>query len=97
MTKIPYSYIKRLEKMSKEQLVKEANHLAKRLEEKETARKDEERKTAQLEKQVELLESIEKSISRGESVTDEAIPKLQEVLKMKDEEIARSQKEIDAM
>lgn len=31
MTKIPYSYIKRLEKMSKEELVKEANNLAKRI------------------------------------------------------------------
>lgn len=30
MTKIPY-YIKRLEKMSKEELVKEANNLTKRL------------------------------------------------------------------
>lgn len=32
MTKIPYSYIKRLEKMNKEELVKEVNYLAKRLE-----------------------------------------------------------------
>ena len=41
MAKIPYSYIKRLEKMSKEELVKENNYLAKRLEEKEAARKEE--------------------------------------------------------
>lgn len=89
MAKIPYSYIKRLEKMSKEELVKENNYLAKRLEEKEAARKEEERKIAELEKQVELLEIIEKSISRGESGMDEAMPKLQKLLKMKDENIAR--------
>lgn len=81
MTKIPYFCIKRLEEMSKEELVKEANHLAKRTEEKEAARKEEERKTAELEKLVELLESIEKSISRGESGMNEAMPKLQELLK----------------
>lgn len=46
MTKIPYSYIKRLEKMSKDELVKEVNHLAKRTEEKEAVRKEEERKIA---------------------------------------------------
>ena len=64
----------------------------KRIEEEEAARKEEERKTAELEKLVELLESIEKSISRGESGMDEAMPKLQELLKMKDEEIAKLQK-----
>lgn len=41
--------------MSKEELMKENNYLAKRLEEKEAARKEEERKTAELEKLVELL------------------------------------------
>lgn len=92
MTKNPYSYIKRLEKMSKEELVKEVNYLAKRIEEKEAVRKEEERKTAELEKLVELLESIEKSISRGESGMDDAMPKLQELLKMKDEKIAKLQK-----
>lgn len=46
MTKIPYFCIKRLEEMSKEELVKEANHLAKRTEEKEAVRKEEERKIA---------------------------------------------------
>ncbi|MBM6673380.1 hypothetical protein [Marseilla massiliensis] len=92
MTKIPYSYIKRLEGMSKEELVKEVNYLAKRIEEEEAARKEEERKTAELEKLVELLESIEKSISRGESRMGEAMPYFQELLKIKDEEIAKMQK-----
>lgn len=67
--------------MSKEELVKDVNHLAKRMEEKEAARKESEHKMAELEKQVELLKSIEKSISRSESGPDEAIPKLQELLK----------------
>lgn len=94
MTKIPDSYIKRLEKMSKDELVKEVNLLAKRIEEKEAARKEEERKIAELEKLVELLESIEKSISRGESGKAEDISNLQELLKMKNEKISKAVKGI---
>lgn len=97
MTRIPYSYIKHLGKMSKEELVKEVNYLAKRLEEKEAARKESEQKMAELEKLVGLLESIEKSISRGESGMYKAIPQLQELLNMKDEKMARQQKERETL
>lgn len=53
--------------------MKEVNLLAKRIEEKEAARKKEEQKIARLEKQTELLKSI-KNQSPWESSMDKAIP-----------------------
>ena len=76
--------MKRLEEMSREELIEEAISNSKRLEEIEAARKNEERMIADLEKQVELLEDITKSISQGESGIAEAMPKLRELLKIKD-------------
>lgn len=76
--------MKRLEEMSREELIEEAISKSKRLEEIEAARKEEERMIADLEKQVKLLEAITRSISQGESGIAEAMPKLQELLKMKD-------------
>ena len=83
--------------MSRKELVKEVNYLAKRMEEIETADKAEKLRIAELEKQVELLEKAQESISNGEGEIGKAIPYLQELLKMKDEKIAQLQKEIDAM
>ena len=76
--------MKQLEGMSREELARAVSYLAKRLEEAEVVRKEEKRKITELEKQVELLEDITKSISQGESGIAEAMPKLQELLKMKD-------------
>ena len=89
--------MKQLEKMSTEELIQEANYLAKRIEEIETADKKEKLRIAELEKQADLLEKVQKSISNGESETGKAKPYLQELLNMKDKKIAQLQKEIDAM
>lgn len=91
------SRMKRLEEMSREELIEEIISNSRHLEEIEEARKDEERVTAELEKQVRLLKNIEKSLSHGKSRMAEAIPKLQELLKMENENIAKLQKKIDAM
>ena len=78
-------------------MVQEANRLAKRIEEIEAADKAEKLRIAELEKQTELLEKVQKSISNGEDETGKAKLYLQELLKMKDKKIAQLQKEIDAM
>lgn len=89
--------MKRLEEMSREELIEEIISSSKHLEEIEAARKDEERMIAELEKQVELLEKVQESISNGEGETGKAKSYLQELLNMKDEKIAQLQKEIDTM
>lgn len=89
--------MKRLEEMSREELIEEIISSSKHLEEIEAARKDEERMIANLEKQAELLEKVQESISNGEGETGKAKPYLQELLNMKDKKIAQLQKEIDAM
>ena len=73
--------MKRLEEMSREELIEEAISNSKRLKEIEATRKNEERMIADLEKQVRLLEDITRSISQGESGIAEAMPKLRELLK----------------
>lgn len=83
--------------MSMEELVQEANYLAKRIEEIETADKKEKLRIVELEKQADLLEKVHESISNGESETGKAKLYLQELLNMKDRKIAQLQKEIDAM
>lgn len=80
-----------------EELIQEANYLAKRIEEIDTADKKEKLRIAKLEKQAELLEKVQESISNGEGETGKAIPYLQELLKMKDKKIAQLQKDIDVM
>ena len=89
--------MKRLEEMSREELIEEAISNSKRLEEVEAARKDEERMIAYLDKQVKLLEDITKSISQGESGIAEAMPKLQELLKMKDRLTPELRNETEAL
>lgn len=89
--------MKQLEEMSMEELVQEANNLAKRIKEIETADKKEKLRIAELEKQADLLEKVQESISNGEGETGKAKPYLQELLNMKDKKIAQLQKEIDAM
>ena len=89
--------MKRLEEMSREELIEEIISSSKHLEEIEAARKDEERMIAELEKQAELLEKVQESISNGKGEIGKAKPYLQELLNMKDKKIAQLQKEIDAM
>lgn len=87
--------MKQLEKMSMEELIQEANYLAKRMEEIEAADKEEKLRIAELEKQAELLEKVQESISNGEGETGKAISYLQELLNRKDKKITQLQKEID--
>ena len=89
--------MKQLEKMSRKELIQEVNYLAKRIEKIEAADKAEKLRIAELEKQTELLEKVQKSISNGEDETGKAKLYLHELLKMKDKKIAQLQKEIDAM
>lgn len=67
------------------------------MEEIEAARRDEERMIAELEKQVKLLEDITKSISQDESGIAEAMPKLQELLKMKDRLTPKLRNEVETL
>lgn len=89
--------MKRLEEISREELIQEVISNSKYLEEIEAARKDEERMIAELEKQVKLLEDITKSISQGESGIAEAMPKLQELLKMKDRLTPELRNEVETL
>lgn len=89
--------MKRLEEMSREELIEEIISNSKRLEEIETARKEEERMIADLEKQVELLEDISKSIRQGESGIAEAMPKVLEQVKMKDRLTPELRKEVETL
>lgn len=81
--------MKQLEEMSREELIEEIISNSKRLEEIEAARKKSEHRRADLEKQVELLEKVKESISKGESEMGKAIPYLQELLNMKDKKIVQ--------
>ena len=89
--------MKQLEEMSREELIQEIIASSKRLEEIEAARKDEGQRIVELEKTGGTAKDIEKSISQGSPCITEAIPKLQELLKKKGEEITKLQDEIDAM
>ena len=89
--------MKRLEEMSREELIEEAISNSKHLEEIEATRKEEECMIADLEKQVKLLEDITESISQGESGIAKAKPKLQELLKMKDRLAPELRKEAEAL
>ena len=82
--------MKQLEEMSREELIQEIIANSKRLEEIETARKKSEHRRAELEKQVELLERAQKSISNVETEMSKAIPYLQELLNMKDKKNSRT-------
>ena len=59
--------MKWLEEMSREELIEEIISNTKRLEEMGTARKEEERKIAELERQEKLLTDIEKTIKKTAS------------------------------
>lgn len=63
----------------------------------EAAHKESEHRRAELEKQVELLEKAQKSISNAETEMSKAIPYLLELLNMKDQKITQLQKDIDAV
>lgn len=89
--------MKRLEEMSREELIQEIIANTKHLKEIEAACKESEHRRAELEKQVELLEKAQESISNAETEMSKAIPYLQELLNMKDKKIAQLQKDIDAV
>lgn len=83
--------------MSREELIEKIISNSKRLEEIEAARLESEHRRTYLEKQVELLEKAQESISNAETTMGKAIPYLQELLNMKDKKIAQLQKDIDAV
>ena len=89
--------MKQLEEMSREELIQEIIANSKHLKEIEAAHKESEHRRAELEKQVELLEKAQKSISNAETTMGKAIPYLQELLNMKNRKIAKFQNEIDEM
>ena len=89
------SRMKRLEEMSREELIQEIIANTKHLKEIEAACKESEHRRAELEKQVELLEKAQEYISNAETEMSKAIPYLQELLNMKDKKIAQLQKDID--
>lgn len=80
-----------------EVLIEELVSNIQRLEEMEAARKEEERKIAELERLEKLLTDIKNAIQKGQSDLSELKPRLQEFLKLKDERIANLQREIEAM
>lgn len=88
--------MKRLEEMSREELIEEAIYLSKRIEEKEVARK-EERKIAELKKHEKLLTDMEKAIEKSQFDLSDFEPQLQELFKIKDKRIANLQREIEVM
>lgn len=87
--------MKRLEEMSREELKQEIIANSKHLKEIEAAHKESEHRRAELEKQVELLEKAQESISNAETAMGKAIPYLQELFNMKDKKITQLQKDID--
>lgn len=89
--------MKRLEEMSREELIQEIIANSKHLKEIEAACKESEHRRAELEKQVELLEKAQESISNAETAMGKAIPYLQELFNMKDKKIAKLQDETDEM
>ena len=89
--------MKRLEEMSREELIEEIISNTQRLEEMDAARIEEERKIAELEKYGKLLTDIEKAIKKGKFDLSEFKPRLQELFKIKDERIAKLRREIEIM
>lgn len=89
--------MKRLEEMSREELIKEAIYLSKRIDEEEAAHKENERQIAELKKHKKLLTDMEKAIKKGQFDLSEFKPQLQELFKIKDERIAKLQREIEIM
>ena len=87
--------MKQLEEMSREELIQEIISNLRHLEEIEAARLESEHRKTYLEKQVELLEIVKKSINNAETEMGKAIPYLQELLNLKDKKIAQLQKDID--
>ena len=78
-------------------MIEEIISNSKRLEEIEAARLESEHRRTYLEKQVELLEKAQESISNAETAMGKAIPYLQELFNMKDKKIAKLQDETDEM
>lgn len=89
--------MKQLEEMSREELIQEIIANSKHLKEIEAACKESEHRRTELEKQVELLEKAQESISNAETAMGKAIPYLQELFNMKDKKIAKLQDETDEM
>lgn len=87
------SRMKRLEEMSRDELIQEIISNSRHLKEIEAAHKESEHRRAELEKQVELLEKAQKSISNAETEMSKAIPYLQELLNMKDQKITKLRNE----
>ena len=75
--------MKRLKELSREELVEESSPILS-VREKEANRKENERKTIELEKQEKLLTDIEKVKKNGLSDLSEFTPKLQELFRLKD-------------
>ena len=71
--------MKRLEEMSREELIEEIISNTKRLEEMEAARKEEERKITELKKYEKLFIAMEKVIKNGQFDLSEFKPGLQEL------------------
>lgn len=90
-----HSQMKQLEEMSREEVIEEIISKSRHLEEFEAAHKKSEHRRAELEKQAELLEKAQESISNAETEMGKAIPYLQELLNMKDKKITKLQKDID--
>lgn len=87
--------MKQLEEMSREEMIEEIISNSRHLEEIEAAHQESEHIRTELEKQAELLEKAQESISNAETEMGRAIPYLQELLNMKDKKIAELQNEID--
>lgn len=66
--------MKQLEEMSREELIEEIISSSKHLEEIEAAHKESEHRVAELEKQVELFEKAQESISNAKTEMGKAIP-----------------------
>ena len=72
--------MKRLEEMSREELIEEAIYQTKRIGKEDAARKEEERQIAELERQEKLLTDMKNAIKNGLSDMSEFKPRLQEFL-----------------
>lgn len=89
--------MKRLEEMSREELIEEIISNTQRLEEMEAAHKEHERQMAELEKYEKLLTDMEKAIKNGQFDLSEFKQRLQGLFKIKDERIEKLRREIEAM
>ena len=68
--------MKRLEEMSREELIKEAIYLSKCIDEEEAAHKENERQIAELKKHKKLLTDIKNAIKNGRTDLSEFKPQL---------------------